>query len=560
MIYKNLKKEPNLKNYAAQKASFKWSQAAEEIAWFDQTHLNAAFNAIDVPATKHPEKTALIWLGEQGQVQKFSFKQMSELSNQFASFLVKKGLKEGERVFFFLPRVPEIYFGFLGAIKAGGVTGTFFPAFNEQALEERLVNSSASFLVTDQELGQRVVPLRSKLKNLREIIYVDTSEFKKDFACQPKDFSVVKTKAEDPAIMLYTSATGQTPVCGIVLPQKAIISQKKTAWWVLDLQPEDIYWCTADPGWITGIAYGILGNWANGITTLVYEGRFDVTKWLEILADYQVSVWYTAPTALRMLSQEDEAFIGKSWPSLRHLCSVGEALEPNLITWSLEKFGLPLHDTYWQTETGSMMLVNFPSEPIVPGSMGKPVPGIEAAVIDEKGQPLPAGKEGELAFRSGWPAEMIDVWQNHPRFEAYHRGPWFITGDRAKYDLDGYFYFVGRTDDVIKTSGERVGPFEVESALTSHPAVVEAGVIGKPDPLRGEIIKAFVVLKKGYSAGNELKTELQQFVKQNLAGHAYPKEIEFVADLPKNRSGKIVRRILKAKELGLPLGDTSTLI
>ncbi|MCJ7828083.1 AMP-binding protein, partial [Patescibacteria group bacterium] len=363
---------------------------------------------------------------------------------------------------------------------------------------------------------------------------------------------------EDPAIMLYTSATGNTPVCGIVLPHQAIVSQKITAHWVLDLRSGDCFWCTADPGWITGIAYGILGSLANGTTNILYQPRFDAKGWYQILKEEAVNVWYTAPTALRFL--RGSKLKPPKLENLRHICSVGEALEPELISWSKKNLNLPIYDTYWLTETGSMMMVNYRAVPIKPGSMGKPVPGIKAAILDKKNRPLSANQEGDLAFWRGWPSQLITVWKNPTSFQRYFRGQWFITGDRAYKDKDGYFYFVGRADDVLKTSGERVGPFSVESTLVSHPSVLETGVIGKPDKLRGEIIKAFVVLKEGVAASDKLKEELVLHVKKNLAYHAYPKEIEFVKSLPKNRSGKIIRRILKARELGLPLGDTSTLI
>ena len=340
-----------------------------------------------------------------------------------------------------------------------------------------------------------------------------------------------------------------------------------TAKWALDLRDSDTYWCTADPGWVTGIAYEILGSWSCGVTSVVYGGRFDPRRWYEILEKYQVSVWYTAPTAIRMLMAAGSDLVKEfKLSQLRHLCSVGEPLNPEAIKWSIKVFGRPFHDTWWQTETGAICIANYPSLDIKIGAMGKPVPGLIAAIVDDHGKELEVNKEGNIALKPKWPSMMHTIWKRPHKYKSYFTNGWYISGDHGLKDKDGYFWFIGRADDVIKTSGERVGPFEVESALVEHPAVIEAGVIGKPDPLRGEIIKAFVVLEESVKrkVANEkyaekLKTELSLYVKKHLAGHAYPREIEFIDKLPKTRSGKIMRRILKAKELGLPIGDTSTL-
>jgi len=333
-----------------------------------------------------------------------------------------------------------------------------------------------------------------------------------------------------------------------------------TAELVLDIKDDDVYWCTADPGWVTGIAYEILGTMAAGATHLVYEGRFNVDKWYQLLQDYKVSVWYTAPTAIRMLAAEGIETVRKyDLSHLRYMASVGEPLNPEPIRWGKKAFGLYFHDTYWQTETGGIMIANRPGIKIKEGSMGKPLPGITAGIVDNSGNTLPPKTVGNLAFKKSWDSMMRKIWRRPDKYASYFKKGWYLTGDQAMRDTDGYFWFVGRADDVIKTSGERVGPFEVESALVDHPTVVEAGVIGKPDAVRGTIIKAFVVLKKNVKPTEALKEELMHFVKHHLAGHAAPREIEFMDKLPKTRSGKIMRRILKAKELGLPIGDTSTL-
>lgn len=556
-IRKNLKYIPNLLDYEKTCQEFNWKSAEESVFHFPDGKINSAYAYDLANDNKRLNKTALIWYPESGSKREFTFNDLHVLSNQFAQYLVRLGVTKGDRVFFFLPRIPEVYFGFLGAVKAGAIAGNFFAAFGTEALFDRLINSSAKIVVTNKDLVSRVSEIRNRLPDLKEIILVEDLEEKlKSFS---GDFESLHMESDDPCYMLYTSSTGNTPVCGIVTPHKAIIQQLQTAKWVLDLKPDDIYWCTADPGWVTGTVYGILTPWNLGITQIAHEGRFDPEKWFSAIEENKVTVWYTAPTALRMLKAAENQMVNYDFSSLRHICSVGEALPADTIEWSLGKFGLPVHDTWWQTETGAIMIANLPGEKILPGSMGKPLPGLTAAILDENLKVVGAGVEGDLAFKKNWPSMMIDVFGNRPQYERYLKEDWFITGDRAVKDEAGYFWFIGRADDVIKTSGERVGPFEVESALMEHHAVAEAGVIGKPDPVRGQIIKAFVVLKTGVSPSDLLIAELQQHVKTHLAGHAYPREIEFVDKLPKNRSGKIVRRILKAKELGLPLGDTSTL-
>lgn len=551
---------PNLPNYDEVYRTFKWADASSEIVWFPGNRLNAAYNAVDRHlTTQRKNKVALYWEGEGGKKKKFTFAELAELSNRFANLLKDLDVKRGDRVFFFLPRVPELYFGFLGAIKTGAIAGTFFAAFGPQALLDRLQNSGAKILVTDSKLKKRIGKIKKDLPKLRKIIEIDSDFFRKSLLSKPQRFRIAEMKATDPAFMLYTSGTTGKPK-GVVHTHQAILYEHLTAKWVLDIHEEDIYWCTADPGWVTGIAYEILGTWSSGASTVVYEGRFDPEKWYRIIEDYRVSVWYTAPTAIRMLAAAGADFVKKyDLSSLRHLCSVGEPLNPEAVLWSQKAFGRPFHDNYWQTETGGIVVANYPSMPIKPGSMGKPVPGVEAAIVNDQSLKLEDNKTGNLALKPGWPSQMKTIWRRPKKYQSYFVEGWYITGDLAYRDKDGYFWFVGRNDDVIKTAGERVGPFEVESALISHPDVIEAGVIGKPDPIRGEIIKAFVVLKKGVKGSERFKEELKVYVKKNLAGHAYPREIEFVDRLPKTRSGKIVRRFLKARELGLSIGDTSTL-
>lgn len=564
---KKLKTKPNLANYEKNYRRFQWQEVEKELEWFPQKKLNAAYNAVDRQAKgSRKNKIALYWEGENGEKKKYTFAELSRLSNQFGNVLKKLGVKRGDRVFFFLPRVPELYLGFLGTLKIGAIAGTLFSAFGHQALLDRLKNSGAKVVVTNEELYKRVAKIEKQLPDLKKVLLIGPEANKKnkfglsELILKASDrLNCARMSPSDPAFMLYTSGTTGKPK-GVVHCHQAILLEHMTAKWVLDLKEGDVYWCTADPGWVTGIAYEILGSWSNGASTLVYEGRFDPDRWYQLIQDYKVTVWYTAPTAIRMLAAKDSKLVKKyDLSSLRHLASVGEPLNPEAIYWGLKAFGLPFHDNWWQTETGGILIANYPCLPIKPGSMGKPVPGVRAAIVSDKGKKMGSNKIGNLAIKPPWPSMMKKVWRRPKKYKSYFVNHWYISGDLAYKDKDGYFWFVGRADDVIKTAGERVGPFEVESALVSHPAVAEAAVIGKPDPLRGQIIKAFVSLKPAQRGSESLKKTIQEFVKKELAGHAYPREIEFVEKLPKTRSGKIVRRLLKARELGLPTGDVSTL-
>lgn len=566
---KKLRLKPNMDDYEKVYKSFKWDNIKNEVVWFDGGKVNTAYNAIDRHRdTWRRNKVALYWEGEDGRSEKYTFLEMSNLSNKFANVLKKYGLKRGDRAFIFLPRIPQTYITFLGIVKAGGVAGTLFAAFGPDALKDRLQNSEATFLVTNENLRDRVEKVRNELPLLKNVIIVGGKNLKEgeisyedEMAKASRNFEVEKMDPNELAFMLYTSGSTGKPK-GVMHVHGGIMQQHITAKWVLDLKDEDIYWCTSDPGWVTGISYSIIGNWSNGISTLVYDGRFDPDKWYSLIERYQVSVWYTAPTALRMLMSVGEGVPKKyDLSSLRYICSVGEPLNPEPIRWGHKAFGLWIHDTWWQTETGSMLICNYPKMDIHIGYMGKPFPGIVAGIVDDNGNELKPGDEGNLALRPGWPSSFIGVWKNDEKYKSYFKNGWYITGDTAKMDPDGYFIYVGRADDVIKTAGERVGPFEIESALVDHPAVAEAGVIGKPDPegIRGEIIKAFIVLRQGQKPSKELEDDIRKFIKGKLAGHMYPKEIEFRDTLPRTQSGKIMRRVLKAQELGLPTGDLSTI-
>lgn len=569
---------PNLEHWDTFSSEFNWGKASEELAAsapashpITKTINKAAF-CVDHHDAATQQKTALIWVNKAGDPTEFTFKELQEKSNQVANGLTELGIQPRERVFVYLDRVPELYISILGILKTGAIVGPLFSAFGPEAVLDRLQDSQATMLITSPILKKRIDPILNQLPHLKHIVIVETTEdrletlntnehrYSEWMANGSTTFDTVKTKPTDGSVMHYTSGTTGKPK-GALHTHNAMMAQRATAKYILDLKPEtDIYWCTADPGWVTGTAYGIFGPWSLGVTQLVYEGGFSADTWYELIQRFGVTMWYTAPTAIRMLMKAgDECPKKYDLSTLRHLCSVGEPLNPEAIQWGLKAFGLPFHDTWWQTETGCMHICNHPTLPIKPGSMGKPFPGVTAGILDEHWNELPTGTEGHLAIRPESPSLFKTYWGRPEVYESKFKNGWYLTGDRAMQDDDGYFWFIGRDDDVINTAGHLVGPFEVESALVEHPAVAEAAVIGKPDPERLEIIKAFVSLAEGYTASDALKEEIRLYVRNRLAAHAYPREIDILDSLPKTRSGKIMRRLLKARELGLPEGDTSTL-
>ncbi|WP_156289957.1 acetate--CoA ligase [Oceanobacillus salinisoli] len=556
----------NLKDYEKYRGNFSWEQVKKNFSWDKTGKVNMAYEALDRHA-ENPEKkdkVALLYSSPERE-EKVTFGQLSKDSNKFANVLRNYGIEKGDRVFLFMPRSPEFYTAFFGILKVAAVAGPLFEAFMEQAVRDRLQDSEAKVLITTPDLLERVP--QADLPDLEKIVVVgevaDNSDkyidYNKEMEAASDDFEIEWVDLEDGMLLHYTSGSTGKPK-GVYHVHHAMIQHYATGEWVLDLKEDDIYWCTADPGWVTGTSYGIFAPWLHGVTNVIRGGRFTPDDWYQTLEKYKVTVWYTAPTALRMLvSHGEEKVKNYDLSSLRHIMSVGEPLNPEVITWGLKAFDLRIHDTWWMTETGAQLIVNIPSLEIRPGSMGKPIPGVEAAIVDNEGNELPPNQMGNLAIKAGWPSMMRQIWNNPSKYESYFINGWYVSGDSAYRDEDGYFWFQGRLDDVINTSGERVGPFEVESKLIEHEAVVEAGVIGKPHPERGEIIKAFITLNEGYEESPELLEDIRKFVKTGLSAHAAPREIEVKDSIPKTRSGKIMRRLLKSWELGLPTGDTSTL-
>ncbi|WIL35416.1 acetate--CoA ligase [Bacillus stercoris] len=557
----------NLKNYEETYRHFDWSEAEKHFSWHETGKLNAAYEAIDRHAESFRKNKVALYYKDAKRDEKYTFKEMKEESNRAGNVLRRYGnVEKGDRVFIFMPRSPELYFIMLGAIKIGAIAGPLFEAFMEGAVKDRLENSEAKVVVTTPELLERIPA--DKLPHLQHIFVVGgeaesgTNLINYDEAAKQEStrLDIEWMDKKDGFLLHYTSGSTGTPK-GVLHVHEAMIQQYQTGKWVLDLKEEDIYWCTADPGWVTGTVYGIFAPWLNGATNVIVGGRFSPESWYGTIEQLGVNVWYSAPTAFRMLMGAGDEMAAKyDLTSLRHVLSVGEPLNPEVIRWGHKVFNKRIHDTWWMTETGSQLICNYPCMDIKPGSMGKPIPGVEAAIVDNQGNELPPYRMGNLAIKKGWPSMMHTIWNNPEKYESYFMpGGWYVSGDSAYMDEEGYFWFQGRVDDVIMTSGERVGPFEVESKLVEHPAIAEAGVIGKPDPVRGEIIKAFIALREGFEPSDKLKEEIRLFVKQGLAAHAAPREIEFKDKLPKTRSGKIMRRVLKAWELNLPAGDLSTM-
>lgn len=557
---------PNMSDYEQWSADFKWEDVEKQFSWYETGKVNMAYEAIDRHVANGRGDKVALYYSDAARDESYTFADLSRKTNQFANVLRKLGIKKGDRIFIFMPRTPELYVSLLGSLKVGAVVGPLFEAFMETAVRDRLDDSGAVAIVTTPSLVHRVP--RSELPALKNIVLVGEGveqeegivDFYAEMSTASEKAEIEWLKREDGLLIHYTSGSTGKPK-GVFHVHNAMLQHYHTGNVVLDLKEDDVYWCTADPGWVTGTSYGIFAPWLHGATNVIRGGRFSPQDWYATIEKYKVSVWYSAPTAFRMLmGAGDDVIANFNLSSLRHVLSVGEPLNPEVVRWGMKVYNHRIHDTWWMTETGGQLICNYPSMAIKPGSMGRPVPGVEAAIIDDQGNVLPPFRMGNLAIRTPWPSMMRKVWNNPAKYEEYFRlTGWYVSGDSAYMDDEGYFWFQGRIDDVINTSGERVGPFEVESKLVEHPAVAEAGVIGKPDPMRGEIIKAFISLREGYTPSDELKADIARFVKEGLSAHASPREIEFKDKLPKTRSGKIMRRVLKAWELNLPTGDLSTI-
>jgi acetyl-CoA synthetase len=556
--------EPNLLAYDRARAAFSWDAARAALDGLPGGRgLNIAHEAIDRHAARGAgARVAIRWLGRDGERRDLTYDDLRRETSRFANLLTRLGVGRGDVVATLLGRTPALYTAALGTLKRGAVYTPLFSAFGPDPIVARLSKARARVLVTTDALFERKVrAVRAQLPDLEHVLLVHDLRARLDG--EDDRFEIPPTDPQDLALMHFTSGTTGTPK-GALHVHEAVVSHHATARLALDFHPGDVFWCTADPGWVTGTSYGIVAPLTHGITSIVDEADFDAERWYRVLLEERVTVWYTAPTAVRMLMKAGTALArARDLRTLRFLGSVGEPLNPEAVAWGVEAFGQPFHDNWWQTETGGIMIANFAAMDIRPGSMGRPLPGIDAAIVQRTGDAVAVVEtpdvEGELALRPGWPSMFRGYLGEPERYRRCFAGGWYLTGDLARRDADGYFWFVGRADDVIKSSGHLVGPFEVESLLMEHPAVAEAGVIGKPDPIAHETIKAFVVLKAGAAADDALRRELLGFARVHLGAVVAPKEIDFLPALPRTRSGKIARRVLRARELGLPEGDTSTL-
>jgi acetyl-CoA synthetase len=575
--------------------NFEWYEPWESVLddsnapfykWFTSAKVNIVHNALDRHMrTEVRNKAAFIFVGEPGDTRVYTYQQLNREVCKFASVLRAMGVNKGDRVTIYMGRIPELAVAMLACAKVGAIHSVVYGGFSTEALHGRIEDSSSKVVITCDGAW-----LRGKIIELKKIANeaVERAEMVQAVICVKRTGQEVEMisgrdhwyhelmdlpiadpnapteimDAEDPLFILYTSGTTGKPKAILHTHGGYMVGTATTLKWVFDIRPEDIWWCAADPGWITGHSYIVYSPLVLGATGFMYEGaptHPNPDRWWQLIAEYGITILYTAPTAIRGLMR-----YGESWPdrhdlsSLRLLGTVG---------WYHRVIGnenCPIMDTWWQTETGNFMITPLPSVPLKPGSATVPFPGVQVDVVGEEGEPVPPGEEGYLVIKGPWPAMLRTVYQDPDRYvqqywSRFAEQGWYLPGDSAKKDEDGYIWVIGRIDDVIKVSGYRLGTAEIESALVSHPAVAEAAVIGVPDQLRGNIIRAYCILRQGFEADENLEGELRDHVGQEMGPIAKPATVEFVDGLPKTRSGKIMRRVLKAKALGQDLGDLSTL-
>lgn len=560
-------------DYEKANTSFSWENIARELSGLpDKKGLNIAYEAIERHTDRVKNTIAFRFIRKDRSFHDLTYGELQKQTSQFANVLQNLGIQKGERVFSFAGRIPELYIAAMGSLKYTAVFCPLFSVFGPEPVFQRLSRGDATVLVTTSVLFEKKIKLLiERLPVLRYIILTDASEhisgkilsFSKLMEAAKTDFIIPETSPEDPALLHFTSGTTGMPK-GVLHVHQAVFTHYITGKYVLDFHAGDRYWCTADPGWVTGTSYGIIAPLLHGITSIIDEEDFEAARWYSILEEHKITIWYTAPTAIRRLIRMDIKPLEKyRLENLRLILSVGEPLSAEAVIWCQENFKVPILDNWWQTETGGIMITNYPAMKVKPGSMGKPLPGIEIAIAEINNNELKliteSNIQGHLVLKKGFPSLFRTYLHEEERYKKCFIDNWYLSGDLAKKDADGYYWFIGRADDIIKTSGHMVGPFEVESTLMRHPAVAEAAVIGKPEPTIGELVKAFVVLKTGEPANEETKMDIIGFARKEMGPAVAPKEIEFIASIPKTRSGKILRRLLKARELGLPEGDLSTL-
>ena len=497
----------------------------------------------------------------------YTFKDLDEESNRFANALKSLGVQKRDKVFIFLPKQVEVFFAFLGTLKYQAIAGVLFSNFGKEAVFDRLLDSGAKVLITKLSFYDRISEILPNLPALEKIILTDVDIHQSDrvlsyaalTAKADPEFAVEELDPETPSVLHYTSGSTGRPK-GVLHVHGGIVHQLNTMDEAFQVDEDDIYWCTADQAWVTGVSYGITGPWAKGLTQVHFTGKFDAVDWFEILKREEVTIWYSAPTALRMLIQDEARIIGKyDLPKLKRVYSVGEPLNPEILYWVRKVMHKEIYDTWFQTETGGVMICNRPGMEIKPGSMGKPLNGIEAITAGEKDEILGPEQIGSLRVKRGWPSMFRTYLNMEEVYREKFHGEYYDTGDLAKVDSDGYYWFLGRNDDVINTSGHLVGPFEVESVLLAMEEIIDVAVIGAPDPMLWEKIVAFVKLKEGLSWSKSLEVKCRIAVSKQVSPVAVPSEFIVIDKIPKNRSGKIMRRVLKAQYLGKDVGDISTM-
>lgn len=511
-------------------------------------------------------KIAVRFLDAELKVTDLSYQDLNLRSNQVANLLRSEGFEIGEKAFIFLPKCIEIYEIFLGILKAGLVAGTLFSSFGPEALLDRLSDSGASVVFTKKKIAGKIMRVIDQLPNLREIILIDSDDnlelrqkgYNQLLSKIPTDFSC-NVFGQKPAILHYTSGSTGKPK-GVLHVHSAIQSHISSFEEVFQPLDDDIYWCTADPAWVTGTSYGIIAPLACGISQIQYAGVFDPSIWLSIIEREKVDLFYTAPTVLRMMMQfENEIYAGFDLSGLRHIYSIGEPLNPEIYKWGVQVLKHEIYDTWFQTETGAIQIANRPPFKIKPGSMGMPLSSVQMAILDEGCNKLPTENVGKLVLKPGWPSMFVGYLNQTDSYNSKFRCGYYHSGDLAAIDEDGYIWFKGRDDDVINTSGHLVSPFEVESSLLEMDEIADVGVIGAPDPLVWEKVVAFVKLKPAVDMTSALALKIKLYISNHVSPLATPGEIITVGKIPKNQSGKVMRRVLRSIYNGTDPGDMSTM-
>jgi len=511
---------------------------------------------------------AFRWISANLSHEEFSYIQIESFSNRIAGILKNLGVNKGDRISIFLPRSPELIYSFFAILKNEAVACVLFSTFGDSALFDRLNDNESTIVITKKSLSKKITKIKGDLKNLRSILVIDIDEHLDGFTFSlPKllsdssvDFKYEPLiEPDSPAFIQYTSGSTGKPK-GAVHVHGAISSIENSFLEVFQIKKDEIYWCTADPAWITGLVYGIMAPMATQTQQIQFVGNFNAEHWLKCLQDEKVNVWYTAPTALRMLMQEEDVLFSRhDFSTLKRIYSVGEPLNPEVYRWAKRIFNCEVFDNFFQSETGSIMISNRPGIPVKPGSMGEPLKSIEAEILDDEMNPVEQGLQGNLCFKKGWPS-MFSTYLNKPELYAdKFSGNYYKTGDLAVKDNDGYFWYVSRADDVINTAGHLVGPFEVESSLLEIEEINDVAVIGAPDTILHEKIVAYLCLKNSVEWSRELELKCRIKISNDISTTAIPQEYKIVKTIPKNRSGKILRRVLRAWYEGKDPGDLSTM-